>query len=120
MSDDVDLPIKSWRNKNPSDTKPITHDDPEKKSHDVNGGGGGGAGDSDANNNGPFPQQSESNNHQNSQTNNTIKSTDEPFGISVYILLISTLAVIVLFLNYYRKGRNRTRRKYFLLNKLGL
>lgn len=50
-----------------------------------------------------------------------ITDNEETFSISMYILVILTLFVIILFFNWYKKGRNnvRTRRKYFLLSKLG-
>lgn len=113
IGDDQDLSIKSWRNKNPTDIK--SHNDYEKNPNELNG--------NNDNKDASFHHQQSSHNYQNTQqSNNSIKTNDEPFGISVYILLISTLVVIVLFLNCYRKGRNniRTRRKYVLLNKLGL
>lgn len=46
-----------------------------------------------------------------SQQSDSIQIKEESFSISVYILLILTLFVITLFLNYCRKKR---RRKYFL------
>lgn len=51
---------------------------------------------------------------------NTVEH-DETFNRSMYILVILTFIVIVVFFNWFRKGKNnvRTRRKYFLLNKLG-
>lgn len=47
---------------------------------------------------------------------------DDSFTFSTYTLIALTLIVILLILNWCRKGRNniRTRRKYFLLNKLGI
>ena len=50
------------------------------------------------------------------------QSTEETFSLSMYTLVGLTLIVFMLFLNWYRKGRNniRTRRKYFLLNMLGI
>lgn len=50
-----------------------------------------------------------------------VAEKEETFSISMYILVILTVFVVILFFNWYRKGRNsvRTRRKYFLLSKLG-
>lgn len=101
--------MKGWRNKNSHGDKMQSNDnnnpnkiDPAFANENIDG-------------NNPFPQH---------QQHKSIQSpmNDETFSVSVYILLVLTLAVILLFLNCYRKGRNniRTRRTYFLLNKLGL
>lgn len=47
---------------------------------------------------------------------------DDSLTFSTYFLVALTIVVIALILNWCRKGRNniRTRRKYFLLNKLGI
>lgn len=48
--------------------------------------------------------------------------SEETFGISKYILVILTLVVVFLFFNWYKRSRTnvRVRRKYYLLNKLGI
>lgn len=94
--EDIELSIKNWRNKHTSDSE---------NKHQFNS---------------------------NSRTNN-VRSDDEYFshqfteneeslGVSMYILAVLTLAVVLLFLHWYRRGRNniRTRRVYNLLKPLGL
>lgn len=97
--DDGDVPMKNWRIKDaPNDQNGDAH---ESVVHNVAG--------KNSNDNIPFPQQT------------IYKSvpnyvTDDSLNVSMYILVILTLAVLILFLNCYRKSR----RKYALLNKLGL
>lgn len=99
--------MKSWRNKSPGDKQPFNGLD---ENGNVN---------NEIDDVGPFPQQSP-NNHQSSQLNNSIQVKEESFSVSVYILLILTLAVIILFYCYYKKRNTvRTRRKCFPFNKLG-
>lgn len=106
--DDSELPMKNWRNKHPPDNEYNDFDKfngVDTNADDV-----------------PFLQQFPVNYHpQHPQKQN---SAEDKFSVSVYILLVLTFVVILLFLNCYRKGRNniRTRRKYFLINwnKLGL
>lgn len=45
----------------------------------------------------------------------------ETFSTSMYILVVLTLIVMLLFFNWYKKGRNnlRVRRKYFFFNRFG-
>lgn len=52
----------------------------------------------------------------------TVELIDDPFTLSSYLLVALTILIILLILNWYRKGRKniRTRRKYFSLNRLGL
>lgn len=101
--------MKSWRNKNPLDDKPDNAFDSVHKLRIDN--------ENDAND---MPQQP-ANLHQLPQLTNSIEMKDESFSMSVYILLILTLAVIIIFLNCYHNRRNtiRTRRKCFPFNKLG-
>lgn len=69
----------------------------------------------------PFPQQQSSDiqisSYQLPKLTNSVQMNEV---LSMYILLILTLIVIILFLNCYRKKRNtiRTRRKWFPFNKL--
>lgn len=112
ISDDIDLPAKSWRNKNPVDMPILSNkfDKSEEISRNENG-----EFDSD-----PFPQQSPNiqlSPYQLPNLNKSIQMKDESFSLPMYILLILTLAVIILFLNCYRK--RRTRRNYFPFNRLG-
>lgn len=92
-SDDSDISIKAWRINNPAVDVPISFGTNNIKS----------------NKNGQSLKQS--NVHQFSQQADSLQIKEESFSISVYILLILTLAVITLFVNYCRKKR---RRKYFL------
>lgn len=102
--------MKSWRNKNPLDEKPDNAFDSVNKLRMDN--------ENVAND---TPQQS-ANLHQLPQLTKSIGMKEESFSMSVYILLILTLAVIIIFLNCYHNRRNtiRTRRKCFPFNKLGL
>lgn len=95
--------MKNWRNNHPSDDTAAVNDfdktNLNNKNSELNSGDGGGGG--------VFPQQNNGN--------------DETLSVPMYTLIILTLIVILLFFSWYRKGRNniRTRRKYFLFNKLG-
>lgn len=82
--------MKAWRINNPAIDAPGINDGKSSKSDQ-------------------FLRQSDA--HQFAQQNDAIQTKEESFNISVYILLVLTLAVIILFLNYCRKKR---RRKYFL------
>lgn len=119
IPDDIDLPAKIWRNKNTVDGLPISNNKFAQKMDKIDADNENVAFDSD-----PFPKQSQ-NNHFSSQQlpqfANSIHINDESFGLSMYILLILTLAVIILFLNCYCKRRNviRTRLKCFPFNRLG-
>lgn len=109
--DDIDLPMKSWRNKNPSDDIVIDQSGDKTKTINKN----------DADDIDPFPQQQSSDvhsPHQLPKLSNRMK--EESFSLSMYILLILTLIVLILFLNCYRKRRNtiRARRKWFPFNRL--
>lgn len=88
-SDDFDLSIKAWRINNPAVEASMNDMKSSKRDQ--------------------LLRQSDA--HQFSQQTDAIQTKEESFSISVYILLILTLAVIILFLNYCRKKR---RRKYFL------
>lgn len=103
--------MKSWRNNGPSDKQSNNNLELNENNIKIN---------NEINDIGPFPQESP-NNHPSSQLNNAELMSEESFSISVYILLILTLAVILLFLNCYYKMWNtvRTRRKCFPFNKLG-
>lgn len=81
--------LKAWRNSNPAIDIQVS--------------------DTNSNKNGQFLKQSHVNEFP--QQSDSIQIKEESFSLSVYILLILTLAVITLFLNYCRKKR---RRKYFL------
>lgn len=108
--------MKSWRNKNPSGgiAMSINIDHSGEKTNNKN----------DVDDMDPFPQQQSSDNqlspYQLPKLTNSIQMNEESFSLSMYILLILTLIVIILFLNCYRKKRNtiRTRRKWFPFNKL--
>lgn len=104
--------MKSWRNKSPSGDKPISLGDLNQNINNIRN--------NENDDEGPFPHQSP-NAHPSSQLANSIGMKEESFSASMYILLILTLAVIILFLNCYYKRWNtvRTRRKCFPFNKLG-
>lgn len=87
----MDISMKAWRNSNPAIDLNVASGDLTPKR------------------NGQFVKQS--NDNQLPEQSNSIQMKEESFSISVYILLILSLAVIILFLNYCRKKR---RRKYFL------
>lgn len=97
--DDFDIPMKNWRNQHPNDLE----NNFEKNGNDAasnRGNGGGDDGDG-----APFAPH--------------IDQNVETFSSSMYILVVLTLIVMLLFFNWYRKGRNNLRRKYFILNRLG-
>lgn len=112
--DDIDLPMKSWRNKNPSGDAVISpnidHSDYKLEAINKN----------DADNIG-YSSDMHHSQFQLPQLTNSIQMKDESFSLTMYILLILTFVVIILFLNSIRKRRNtiRTRRKWFPFNKLG-
>lgn len=111
--DDFDLSMKSWRNKSPGDKQSYSNFESNGNNMQFNN--------ENADDFGPFPQQSPNDDHPLAQLKNAIHVKEESFSMSMYILLILTLAVLVLFLNCYYKRRNtvRTRRKCFPFNKLG-
>lgn len=99
--------MKNWRNQQPNDLLENNFDKNGKDRLDAasirsNGGGG------DDSDTVPFAQH--------------IGQQVETFSTSMYILVVLTLIVMLLFFNWYKKGRNnlRVRRKYFFLNRLGL
>lgn len=106
--DDFDTPMKNWRNKHPNDLEnnfePNFNDKSDANGNrDGNRGGGGG----EESNGVPFAQ--------------NIDQHVETFSASIYILVVLTIIVMLLFFNWYTKGRHilRARRKYFILNRLG-
>lgn len=111
VADGLEKPMKNWRNNQPnvdpmeSILSDAVESDLENKLNNINNLDSINLNDND---NILFQQNINDNN-------------EETFNISMYILVILTLFVIILFFNWYRKGRNnvRTRRKYFLLSKLG-
>lgn len=102
--DDFDTPMKNWRNQHPNDLENNFEKNGNNRlaaasNHDNSG---------DGESNGiPFAPQ--------------IDQKIETFSTSMYILVVLTLIVMLLFFNWYKKGRNnlRVRRKYFFLNRLG-
>lgn len=95
-SDDLDISIKAWRNSNPALDVPVSFGDINNlKSHK----------------NDQFSKQS--NVYQFPEESNSIPLKEESFSISVYILLVLTLAVVILFLNYCRKKRRRLTMRLF-------
>lgn len=91
-SDDMDISMKAWRNSNPVLDVPVPIKDMEPGKNDQ------------------FSRQS--NVHQFPEQSNSIQMKEESFSISVYILLVLTLIVIILFLNYCRKKRRRPMRLF--------
>lgn len=112
--DDTDLPMKSWRNKNPSGDVAISRnmDHSDGRAEAINKNDAAVIGHSSDIHHSPF---------QLPQLTNSIQMKEESFSLSMYILLIITFVVIILFLNSIRKRRItiRTRRKWFPFSKLG-
>lgn len=99
--DDSDIPMKNWRNQHPNDLleNNFAQNNNDAATNHENGGG--------ERDGVPFAQH--------------IDENVETFSTSMYILVVLTLIVMLLFFNWYKKGRNnlRIRRKYFILNRLG-
>lgn len=94
--DDSDTPMKNWRNQHPNDLLERNFVQNSNAGLDAATNGG-------------------------EESAQYIDENVETFSTSMYILVVLTLIVMLLFFNWYKKGRNnlRVRRKYFILNRLG-